>query len=106
MILIDTVFRTGKNCYPQVFVSTLSKQKRYVNISSDKENSDERKTDAGNSDAGNSDEGNYTEEQCLFKKTIYMKKKINSIMFKSWKTSIRLEAFKQPKMLLTQKEYI
>ena len=27
VILIDTVFRTGKNCYPQVFVSTLLKKK-------------------------------------------------------------------------------
>ena len=48
-----SVFRTGKKCYPQVFLSTLSKKKRCLKVLLTTQN--------------------YIEKLCFFEKTVYMK---------------------------------
>ena len=68
VILVDSVFRTGKNYYPQVkSVSMLPKKKKIpkyviddIEISSDsaEENSDEENPDKQNNEKKNSDEEN------------------------------------------------
>ena len=67
VILIDSVFRTGRNCYPQVYLEKFKyvvktkKLSKYINdeteISPDK-----------NFDEENSDEKNYSEEKWFFLK--------------------------------------
>ena len=68
VVLIDSVLRTGKNYYPQVFVEECKyvvkgkKMFKYIadNIEissdSDREESDEENSNEGNSDEENSDE--------------------------------------------------
>ena len=68
VILIDFVFRTGKNYYPQVFLEQCKyaveekKMPEYITdkieISSDKENSSEENSDVENSDKKNFDAEN------------------------------------------------
>ena len=70
-MLIDSVFRTGKSYYPQVFLEECKyvvKEKKIpkyipkdVESFFDEENSDEQ-----NSDKENSDEENHSEEQISF----------------------------------------
>ena len=74
LILIDSVFRTSKNYYPQVFLEECryvlkdKKIPKYIidNIEtssdSDRENSDEENSDTENSNEENSNEGNSDEE--------------------------------------------
>ena len=71
--MIDSVFRTGKNYYPPVFLEECKyvvKEKEipkyiidYIEISSDshRKNSDEENSDEENSDEANSDEENSNE---------------------------------------------
>ena len=90
--MIDSVFRTGKNYYPQVFLGEckyVAKEKKSLNIllkdieissdESDKEDSDEE-----DSDEENSNKESYIEE--LIKNLLreqFILKNINSIMFKA-----------------------
>ena len=66
--MIDSIFRTGKNWYPQVFLEECKyfiKEKKIpkyiiddIEISSDEENSIEENSSEGNSNEKNSDEEN------------------------------------------------
>ena len=68
--MIDSVFRTGKNCYPQVFLNEckyIVKEKKIskfifddteLSSDSDKEKSDEENSDVKSSGEQNSDEEN------------------------------------------------
>ena len=79
VILLDSVFRTGKNYYPQVFLEEcehVAKEKKIpkyiiddieISSDSDEDNSDEENSDEENSDEKNSDEENFDEEN--FKNT-------------------------------------
>ena len=70
VILIDPVFRTGKNYYPQVFLEECKyavKEKKIpkyiagdteISSDSDREDSDEKISNEENSDEENFDEGN------------------------------------------------
>ena len=79
--MIDSVFRTGSNCYPQVslgeykYVVKEKKMSKYIidgpeisdeeisgEENSDKENSDEESSNEKNSDEKNSDEEKFVEE--------------------------------------------
>ena len=74
VILINSVFRTVKNYYPQVFLEECKyvvKEKKIpkyiidnieISSDSDRENSDEENSNEENSDEGNSDEENSDEE--------------------------------------------
>ena len=74
VILINSVFRAGKNCYPEVFLQECKydvKEKKIpkyitddIEISSDagRENSDEENSDEEDSDEKNSNEENFDEE--------------------------------------------
>ena len=80
VILIDSVFRTGKNCYPQLFLEEckfVAKEKKIlkyiidnIGISSDsdsdEENSNEENSDKETFDKENSDEENSDEKTKIF----------------------------------------
>ena len=90
--MIDSVFKTGKNYYPQVFVEEYKyvvkekKMPKYIaddieiSSDSDREESDEENSNKGNFDEENSGEGN-SMKKFLVKKILMKKVKYRMLLF-------------------------